>query len=70
MKNNQPDGKNSYLLKRGARRTFLEKDEILSLFPNFTPLAHSMGPGPLHTHGGGPEHRHGVIHFVGKKSSD
>lgn len=70
MKNYQPDGKNSYLLKSRARRTFLEKDEILTLFPNFEPIAHSMGPGPLHKHGDGPEHRHGVIHFVGKKSAE
>ncbi len=65
--NNEPAGKNSCLYPNGEYRTFLEPNEILALFPNFVPIDHWEGLGPIHNHGDGTEHRHGSIHFVGKR---
>ncbi|MEZ5360748.1 MAG: class I SAM-dependent methyltransferase [Candidatus Zixiibacteriota bacterium] len=70
IKEHPSDGNNSYIIKNGERRTFLEPNEILTLFPNFTVIEHTEELGPMHNHGDGDEHRHGLIHFVGKKSKE
>ncbi len=67
-KTGEPLGVNSFRLPDGRIRTYLEPDEILTLFPGFTSLHHREGPGPLHRHGDSPPERHMMIKWVGVKS--
>ncbi len=61
-------GKNSFEGSGGEHRTFLEKDEILSLFINHKVVHHWEGLGEKHRHGDREPHRHGLVHTVFQKS--
>jgi cyclopropane fatty-acyl-phospholipid synthase-like methyltransferase len=60
-------GKNSFRKEQGGFRTYLEPDEILSLFHNFTAIHHWEGLGPWHSHGDRPPERHSRVEAVLKR---
>ena len=60
-------GPNSFRLDSGAVRTYLEPDQILTLVPDWEPVHHWEGLGPVHRHGDGPEEQHGVIELVARR---
>ncbi|MBN1211015.1 MAG: hypothetical protein JXA92_00415 [candidate division Zixibacteria bacterium] len=60
-------GKNSFENDEGAVHTYLEENEILSLFKNYSVLYHQEGMGPEHHHGYRPSHRHAMTEVVFKK---
>lgn len=66
-KNFRKIGKNSFENNEGAAYTYLEDNEILSLFKNFKALYHHEGLGPEHRHGDRPPHRHASVEAVFKK---
>jgi len=55
---------NSFSGPDGKIRTYLETDQILSLFPEHTVLHHREGMGPLHRHGDGELEQHGMFEIV------
>jgi SAM-dependent methyltransferase len=59
-----PIGPRSFVTADGEPRTFLEPNEILTLFPGCAPLHHWEGLGPEHRHGDGPPERHHRIEAV------
>ncbi len=59
--------KNSFKNNNGVYRTFLEPNEILSLFKNHTILHHWEGLGPKHQHGNNPIEQHEMIELVIQK---
>jgi cyclopropane fatty-acyl-phospholipid synthase-like methyltransferase len=60
-------GKNSFENAEGAVHTYLEENEILTLFRNFRALYHHEGLGPEHRHGDRPPHRHHSVEAIFKK---
>jgi SAM-dependent methyltransferase len=65
-------GKNSFLIggedaADGEIRTYLEPDEILTLFESWEVIHHWEGLGPEHRHGDGPPERHGRVEAVLRK---
>lgn len=63
-------GRNSYRMDNGAIRTFLEPDEILTLFREFSTVHHWEGMGPYHRHGKGPRERHAMVEGVFQKRTE
>ena len=57
-------GKNSYIDSRNRYLTYLETNEILTLFPHQKVIHHWEGAGSEHRHGDGPSHFHGLVHAV------
>jgi SAM-dependent methyltransferase len=57
-------GPNSYQAPDGRVRTYLEQDQILSLFESHFVLHHWEGLGPEHRHGDGAPERHGKFEVV------
>jgi cyclopropane fatty-acyl-phospholipid synthase-like methyltransferase len=57
-------GQNSFLNPLGTVRTFLEPDQILSLFDDYETVHHWEGLGPVHRHGNGEPERHGRAEAV------
>ena len=55
---------NSFSGPNGRTRTYLEPEQILTLFPGHTVLHHWEGLGPLHSHGDGEPHQHGMFEVV------
>ena len=55
---------NSFSSPNGRIRTYLETDQILTLFPKHTVLHHWEGLGPLHSHGDGELEQHGMFEVV------
>jgi cyclopropane fatty-acyl-phospholipid synthase-like methyltransferase len=60
----QPIGHNSFRNPEGGIRTYLEPDQILTLFDGYEVLHHWEGLGPEHRHGDGPPERHGRVEAV------
>lgn len=60
-------GRNSFITGDGDYHTYLEPDEILSLFSGFSPVYHYEGMGPIHRHGDRPPHQHAEIIAVLRK---
>jgi cyclopropane fatty-acyl-phospholipid synthase-like methyltransferase len=60
----QSIGHNSFRNLEGGIRTYLEPDQILTLFDGYDVLHHWEGLGPEHSHGDGPPERHGRIEAV------
>lgn len=60
-------GKNSFITTDNEYRTYLEPDEILTLFSGFTAVHHQEGMGPMHRHGDSPVHQHAEIIAVLRK---
>jgi cyclopropane fatty-acyl-phospholipid synthase-like methyltransferase len=60
-------GKNSFTDNHGNFRTFLEPNEILTLFNNYTIVHHWEGLGSKHRHGNSPEEQHALIELVIQK---
>jgi len=58
---------NSFQKDTGDIRTFLERDEVLSIFNFFDTVHHSEQLGPEHTHGEGEPERHFMIEAVFKR---
>lgn len=72
VKTGKKIGTNSFQLKgadiaEGPVRTYLESDEILSIFGEWDIIHHWEGMGPEHRHGSGPPERHGRIEAVLRK---
>jgi SAM-dependent methyltransferase len=65
-----PVGKNSFSKEPGIVRTFLEKDEILSIYDGYTVVHHWEGRGPEHRHGNGPVERHGWVDCVLRRGAE
>ena len=61
-------GRNSFKKGGNNYRTFLAKDEILTLFKNYEVIYHWEGLGEKHRHGDREPHRHGLVHTVFQKS--
>ncbi len=59
--------KNSFEGDGVVSRTFLDKNEILTLFKSYKVAHHWEGMGERHRHGDGKPHRHGMIHAVLQK---
>jgi len=57
-------GKNSFRIDKDNIRTFLDPDEILTLFGDYKTVHHWQGLGPVQRHGGKEPHRHGVVQAV------
>ncbi len=57
-------GPRSFVTADGEPRTYLEPDQILTLFPDCTPVHHWEGLGPEHRHGDGDPERHHMIEAV------
>ena len=55
---------NSVSGPNGRIRTYLETDQILTLFPKHTVLHHWERLGPLHSHGDGEIEQHGMFEVV------
>jgi 2-polyprenyl-3-methyl-5-hydroxy-6-metoxy-1,4-benzoquinol methylase len=60
-------GKNSFSIPDGGVRTYLEPNEIITLFDTFGVVHHWEGMGPLHRHGEGAAERHGSVEAVFRK---
>jgi 2-polyprenyl-3-methyl-5-hydroxy-6-metoxy-1,4-benzoquinol methylase len=60
-------GTHSYRRNDGEIRTYLERDEILTMFEGWTIIHHWEGLGTEHRHGNSPPERHGSIELVGRK---
>ena len=60
-------GKNSFKKEDGQFRTYLEPDEILTLFHGFEVVHHWEGLGPWHSHGDRPPERHSRVAAVLKR---
>lgn len=60
-------GKNSFITGDGDYHTYLEPDEILTLFSGFSAVYHYEGMGPIHRHGNRPPHQHAEIIAVLRK---
>ena len=58
------DAENSFCSLDGVVRTYLEKGELVALFPNFEVIHSWEGLGPEHRHGDGPPERHGLAEAV------
>jgi tellurite methyltransferase len=54
----------SFVNGRGDVQTWLEPDEILTLFHGMKVLHHREGPGKWHRHGDGPQEQHAMIEAV------
>lgn len=59
--------KNSFVNYRGTVRTFLEPNEILTLFDRFEIVHHWEGLEPIHRHGNNPPEQHAMIEAVFRK---
>jgi len=59
--------KNSFESDDNRVRTFLDKNEILSLFSGFEIIHHWEGLGKKHRHGDGPVEQHSMIELVARK---
>jgi cyclopropane fatty-acyl-phospholipid synthase-like methyltransferase len=57
-------GKNSFKKESGEFHTYLEPDEILTLFHSFEVVHHWEGLGPWHSHGDRPPERHSRVAAV------
>jgi 2-polyprenyl-3-methyl-5-hydroxy-6-metoxy-1,4-benzoquinol methylase len=57
-------GHNSFRGPNGVVRTYLEPDQIVSLFADLEVIHHWEGLGPEHTHGDGLPERHGRIEAI------
>jgi cyclopropane fatty-acyl-phospholipid synthase-like methyltransferase len=57
-------GKNSFKKDDREFRTYLEHDEILTLFKEFEVVHHWEGLGPWHSHGDRPPEQHGRVEAV------
>ena len=55
---------NSFVNSRGDVQTWLEPEEILTLFQGAKALHHREGPGKWHHHGDGPLEQHAMIEAV------
>ncbi|GBD90440.1 putative S-adenosyl-L-methionine-dependent methyltransferase TehB [bacterium BMS3Abin04] len=60
-------GKNSFAGEGSNIRTYLEPEEILSLFQNYKVIYHREGMGPKHRHGDGPLEQHAMVEAVFQK---
>jgi cyclopropane fatty-acyl-phospholipid synthase-like methyltransferase len=60
-------GKNSFGDNNDNYRTFLEPNEILELFKNYSSIYHWEGLGPKHRHGNSPIEQHALIELVLEK---
>lgn len=60
-------GNNSFESDDNRVRTFLKKNEILSLFTGFEIIHHYEGLGKKHRHGDGPIEQHSMIELVARK---
>ncbi len=60
-------GANSFVTGDNEYRTYLEPNEILTLFSEFTVVRHQEGMGPIHRHGNSPSHQHAEIIAVLRK---
>jgi tellurite methyltransferase len=65
----EPLGQHSYRRDDGEIRTFMAKDEVLTLFKGYDVLHHWEGLGPVHQHGDGAPERHGDVELVARKVS-
>lgn len=59
--------KRSFTDGSGEYRTFLEVNEILTLFDNYSILHHWEGLGKKHKHGDGPVEQHSMIELIIQK---
>jgi len=57
-------GSNSFASDAGEVRTYLEPNQILTLFKNYESVHHWEGLGPEHRHGTGPVQRHARVEAV------
>ncbi len=57
-------GQNAYADDSGEFRTFLEPNEILTLFTGFSAIHHWEGPGKVHRHGDGQAEQHAMVEAV------
>lgn len=57
-------GRNSFANQQGGVRTYLEPDELPTLFPRYEVVRHREGLGPEHRHGDGPIERHALDQAV------
>jgi cyclopropane fatty-acyl-phospholipid synthase-like methyltransferase len=62
-------GKNSFVSEAGFVRTFLEKNELRSLFNGWEAPHYWEGLGPEHRHGSDPPHRHGRVEAAFRKTA-
>ncbi len=62
-------GQNSFTHPSGEFRTYLEPDQILSLFAEWKKIHHAEGLGPEHTHGKSQPHRHSAIEALLQKQA-
>jgi tellurite methyltransferase len=60
-------GRNSFSYGNLEFRTFLEENEILTLFDDFSVLHHWEGLGKKHKHGDGPIEQHSMVEVVLQK---
>jgi tellurite methyltransferase len=60
-------GPHSFETGDNEYRTYLEPNEILTLFSGYTVVHHHEGMGPMHRHGDGPPHQHAEIMTVLRK---
>ena len=60
-------GRNSFISGDGEYHTYLEPDEILTLFSGFSVVYHRESMGKLHRHGNRPPHQHAEIIAVLRK---
>jgi cyclopropane fatty-acyl-phospholipid synthase-like methyltransferase len=61
-------GKNSFRDPDGNIYTYLESNELISLFCDFEVVYHNEGLGPLHHHGDAPPERHATVKAVLRKA--
>jgi 2-polyprenyl-3-methyl-5-hydroxy-6-metoxy-1,4-benzoquinol methylase len=64
-----PIGSHSFRTATGQVRTYLERDEILTLLAPWTVVHHWEGLGPWHRHGDSQPERHGVIEVVARRNA-
>jgi SAM-dependent methyltransferase len=60
----RPVDRNCYSDDAGHFRTYLDRGELLDLFPGCDVIYHWEGLGPLHRHGEGAAHHHGSVRVV------
>jgi len=60
-------GVNSFTGDGSSIRTYLEPNEILSMFHNHKVIHHREGMGPKHRHGNGPLEQHAMVEAVFQK---
>ena len=64
----KPIGKNSFRTPAGQVYTFLEKNELKSIFSGYEPVYYHEGWGKWHTHGDGDPERHARAEGVFRKA--